>query len=136
MANVLLMADWKDVAQCAARLPGLVDADDRHDWRVRGKPVAWERPLRHTDQTYLGASAPTGPILGVRVPDLDTKDVRLAELQPAVFVTPHFDGYPAVLVDLESIHADDLEELLMDAWMTQAPKRVVAAWRISGEPFD
>jgi hypothetical protein len=130
------MAQWADVARCAARLPELVDADDRHDWRVRGKPVAWERPLRQMDQTHLGATAPTGPILGVRVPDLDTKDVRLSELHPAVFVTPHFDGYPAVLVDLESIDADDLAELLIDAWRTQAPKRVVAAWRLSEEQID
>ncbi len=130
------MAEWADVARCAAKLPELVDAEGRHDWRIRGKPVAWERPLRQVDQTFLAESAPTGPILGVRVPDLDTKDVRLTELRPAVFVTPHFDGYPAVLVDLESIDADDLEELLIDAWKAQAPKRVVTAWRISGDAFD
>lgn len=131
-----VMAGWDDVARCAALLPELVDAEHRRDWRVRGKPVAWERPLRQIDLTHLGASAPGGPILGVRVPDLDVKDVRLTEHGPSVFVTPHFDGYPAVLVDLESIDVDDLEDLIVDAWKAQAPKRVVTAWRLSRELLD
>ncbi len=127
------MATWDDVARCAAALPELTTGDGTRDWRVRGKPVAWERPLRKGDIEHLGASAPAGPILGLRVPDLDTKDVRLAELGPAVFVTPHFAGYPAVLVDLEAIDADDLDDLVVDAWIAQAPKRLVAQWRSDTE---
>ncbi len=125
------MASWGDVSEFAATLPGLEQHPEDHDWRVRGKPVAWERPLRRQDREHLGAAAPTGPILGMRVPDLDTKGARLDELGPAVFVTPHFDGYPAVLVDLEAIEPDDLAELLEDAWAAQAPKRVVKDWRAS-----
>jgi len=40
------------------------------------------------------------------------------------FTTPHFDGYPAVLVRLEEIELDDLEELIVEAWLTRAPKRL------------
>ena len=123
------MATWDDVTRSAAALPGVTAGDDGRDWRVKGKPVAWERPLRKVDLEHLGEAAPQGPVLGLRVPDLDTKDVRLSELGPAVFVTPHFAGYPAVLVDLEAIDADDLDDLIVDAWAAQAPKRVVAQWR-------
>jgi hypothetical protein len=125
------MASWREVSEFASTLPGIEQGADERDWRVRGKPVAWERPLRPRDLEHLGATAPTGPILGLRVPDLDTKAVRLDELGPAVFVTPHFDGYPAVMVDLDAIDADDLAELLEDAWAAQAPKRVVKDWRAS-----
>ncbi len=123
------MATWDDVARSADALPELVKRDGERDWRFRGKPVAWERPLRPVDLDHLGAAAPQGPILGLRVPDLDTKDVRLTELAPAVFVTPHFAGYPAVLVDLDAIHAEDLDDLIVDSWAAHAPKRLVAEWR-------
>lgn len=125
------MATWDDVTACTADLPELEQRPGERDWRVRGKPVAWERPLRRADLEHLGDAAPTGPILGVRVPDLDAKDVRLRELSPAVFVTPHFDGYPAVLVDLERIDVDDLAALMEDSWATQAPKTLVRQWRAS-----
>lgn len=128
------MATWDDVTRSAAALPELTTSEGGRDWRVRGKPVAWERPLRAVDLEHLGDAAPRGPILGLRVPDLDTKDVRLSELGPAVFVTPHFAGYPAVLVDLEVIDVDDLDDLLIDAWSAQAPKRLVAQWRADTGP--
>lgn len=40
------------------------------------------------------------------------------------FTTPHFDGYPAVLVRLERIPLDELEELNVEAWLDRAPKRL------------
>jgi hypothetical protein len=125
------VATWDDVARCAQALPELERTPGEHEWRVRNKPVAWERPLRPRDLEYLGAAAPDGAILGVRVPDLDTKDVRLRELAPAVFVTPHFDGYPAVLVELSAIDVDDLADLIEDAWTAQAPRRLLEEWRSS-----
>ncbi len=39
------------------------------------------------------------------------------------FTTPHYDGYPAVLVNLERIETELLEELVEDAWRTYALKR-------------
>ena len=46
--------------------------------------------------------------------------------EPGVyFTTPHFDGYPAVLVKLAEIDVSDLEELITEAWLTQAPKKLV-----------
>ena len=44
------------------------------------------------------------------------------------FSTPHYDGWPGVLVRLEAVSLDQLGELIEDAWRIQAAKRVVAAY--------
>jgi hypothetical protein len=72
----------------------------------------------------LGDAAPDGPILAARVADLGVKEALLAEDADVYFTTPHFKGYPAVLVLLEKISEAELEELLSDAWLAQAPKRL------------
>ena len=46
-------------------------------------------------------------------------------------MTPHFDGYPAILVRLDAIDTDELQDLVVEAWLTQAPKRVAKAWLAS-----
>lgn len=97
-------------------------------WRVRDKSFAWERPLRRSDLEALGGAAPDGPILGVRVPDLGAKAALLADDPAVYFTTPHFEGYPAVLVRLARIALPELEELLTEAWLARAPKRLAAAF--------
>ena len=120
------MANLDDVRALALGLP---EAQERsgHEgtaaWHVRGKGFVWERPLRRGAREALGDAAPDGLVLGVRVADLDAKEAVLAE-QPAAFTTPHFDGYPAVLLDLERLEPDDLTELVTDAWLARAPKRL------------
>lgn len=53
----------------------------------------------------------------------------LLQGEPAAFFsTPHYNGYPAVLVRLELVDQVELGELIEDAWRVQAAKRVVAAW--------
>jgi hypothetical protein len=73
-------------------------------------------------------AAPDGPILGVRVADVGVKEALPAEDPGVYFTTPHFDGYPAILVKLPAIAVPDLAELLEEAWLTQAPKRLAAAY--------
>jgi hypothetical protein len=91
---------------------------------VRDKLFVWERPLRTADVRALGEAAPTGPILGARVEHLGAKEALLAEDPELFFTTPHFDGYAAVLVRLEPITVADLEEVIVEAWLARAPKRV------------
>lgn len=117
------MATWEDVARVAAQFPELERAGN-HEWRVRKKPVAWERPLRPVDLAALGDTAPQGAILGVRTPDVAVKEALIADNPAVYFTTPHFDGYPAVLMVLDAASVDDLEEAILEAWVTQAPKRV------------
>jgi len=84
----------------------------------------WERPLRAGDLRALGDSAPDGPILGVRVEHLGAKEALIADDPSVYFTTPHFDGYAAVLVRLDEIALDELEEVIVEAWLCQAPKRL------------
>jgi hypothetical protein len=124
------MATWEDVERLATALPRTVAAS-RHDlrgWSVRDKTFAWERPLRRGDLEALGDAAPTGPVLAVRVPDLGAKEALLATDGDVCFTTPHFNGYPAVLVRLDDIAVGDLEELLVEAWLARAPKRLAAEY--------
>jgi len=101
---------------------------DMRQWRVKDKLFVWERPLRRPDLEALGDAAPKGPILGARVEHLVAKEALLAGDDSVFFTTPHFDGYPAVLVRLERISVDDLEEVVVEAWLARAPKRLVDAY--------
>ena len=94
-------------------------------WVVRDRLFVWERPLRRADEAALGPDAPDGPILGARVEHLVAKEALLADDPRVFFTTPHFDGYPAVLVRLDEISVGDLEELIVEAWLNRAPKRLV-----------
>ena len=125
------MATWEQVRKIALRLPEASELD-RHGhaaWLVRDKAFAWERPLRKSDLEALGDRAPKGAILAVRVEHLLAKEARLAARPEVCFTTPHFDGYPAVLVRLGKARVADLDELLLEAWLAQAPKRLVKLFR-------
>jgi hypothetical protein len=125
------MATWDDVARLALALPETserLSRDLRH-WNVKDKLFVWERPLRKSDLKALGAAAPDGPILGARVEHLIAKEALLADESGVVFTTPHFDGYPAVLIRLPDAQLDLLEEVVTEAWLVSAPKRLVREWR-------
>jgi hypothetical protein len=125
-ATIAPVASWDDVRRIALALPetGEGTAWGTASWRVRDKAFVWERPLRQSDLQALGDAAPTGPILGVRVEHLGAKEALLADDPAVFFTTPHFDGYAAVLVRLDSIAVDELAAVIVDAWVTRAPKRL------------
>lgn len=124
------MATWDDVRRIALALPETNErlSRDLRQWRVKDKLFVWERPLRRADIEALGADAPDGPILGARVEHLGAKEALLANDEGVFFTTPHFDGYPAILVRLDRIGADDLDEVIVEAWLARAPKRLVKAY--------
>ncbi|WAJ47177.1 MmcQ/YjbR family DNA-binding protein [Mycobacterium sp. Aquia_216] len=125
------MATWDDVARIIGELP-LTSEQSPHDWRVGKKLLAWERPLRPADREALsanGSEPPGGDILGVRVADEGVKFALVADEPGVYFTTPHFNGYPAVLVKLAEIDVRGLEELITEAWLTQAPKKLVQEFR-------
>lgn len=118
-----------------SELPETVEQSSRDgvlQWRVRDKGFAWERPLRRADLEALGDAAPRGPILAARVPDLGAKEALLADDPDVYFTTPHFNGYPAILVRLDQIAMPELEELLVEAWLDRAPKRLAAEYLSRG----
>lgn len=124
------MASWDDVRRIALALPGASErvSRDLRQWVVRDRLFVWERPLRRTDLEALGDDAPEGPILGARVEHVGAKEALLAADPGVFFTTPHFDGYPAVLVRLREIGVEDLEEVIVEAWLNRAPKRAVDAF--------
>jgi hypothetical protein len=124
------MAGWEDVARLALALPGTEERESRgaRQWRVRDKLFVWERPLRRPDLEALGDAAPDGPVLGVRTEHLGAKEVLLRSDPALFFTTPHFDGYPAVLVRLAAIGEADLADLVEEAWLARAPRRLADAY--------
>ena len=120
------MAGWGDVERLALALPETVEksAYGNRAWRVRKKLFVWERPLRKGDLEALGDDAPSGEVLGAKVPDEVAKQALIAEEPGIYFTTPHFDGHPSVLVRLQEIPLADLEELIVEAWLTQAGKKL------------
>jgi hypothetical protein len=124
------MVTWDDVRRIALGLPEADErvARERRQWRVKDKLFVWERPLRQTEIETLGDDAPDGPILGARVEHLGAKEAYLAEDPGVYFTTPHFDGYAAILVRLDRMALEDLDELITEAWLARAPKRLVKAY--------
>ena len=108
------MANWDDVRRIASGLPGTSEVTSRGSaqWRVDNKNFVWERPLHKTDLVALGENA----------------EALLAYASDVYFTIPHFEGYPAVLVLLDRIEAAELDELLVEAWLDQAPKRLDKAY--------
>ena len=124
------MAEWDDVRRLALALPDTSERVSRESrqWRVKDKLFVWERPLRRSDLEALGDAAPAGAILGARVEHLVAKEALLADASGVFFTTPHFDGYPAILIELDRIAVPDLEEVVVEAWLCRAPKRVAQAY--------
>jgi hypothetical protein len=69
-----------------------------------------------------------GGVSGVAA-GLVEKEALLAAPPPGVFHIPHFNRYPGVLVELSLVSRADLESLLLDAWLSQAPKDLAEAHR-------
>ena len=124
------MATWDDVRRIGLSLPETSErlSRDLRQWKVKDKLFVWERPLRRADLEALGEDAPDGPILGARVEHLGAKEALLADDPSVYFTTPHFDGYPAILVRLDRIGLEDLGELIVEAWLARAPKRLAETY--------
>jgi hypothetical protein len=130
------MAGWEDVRRIALACPQASERSSRglSQWRVSEKLFVWERPLRAKEAQELGDAAPDGPILGARVEHLGAKQALLADDPHVYLTTSHFEGYPAVLARLERIGLDELEELIVEAWLCRAPKTVARRYLDEHQP--
>lgn len=130
------MPGWDDVRALALALPEVDERTSRGhlEWRVRDRLFVWERPLRRADLAHLGDRAPDAPPLGAWVPDLGAKEALLTDAPGTYLTTPHFDGHPIVLVRLDRIGFGELAELVTEAWLARAPRRVARAWLDDAPP--
>jgi hypothetical protein len=119
------MADWETVRETAGALPAVEEGTcyGQPAFRVRRKLFAWMSPSNDA----RGA-------LVVRV-DLDEKRLLIESHPDVYFSTPHYEGYPSVLVRLDRIEPDELAERIEDAWLIQAPKRLAAAYLADSGPI-
>jgi hypothetical protein len=124
------MADLDELALALPQTAKELSDDGRPSYRVHGKLFCCQRG-RRPDALDPATGERLDDVLMFRVADLDVKELLLADDRGLYFTTPHFDGYPAVLVripQLERLDRDELGDLLAEAWLTRAQKRVAGRW--------
>ena len=123
------MADLDELALSLPQATREVSEDGRPSYHVHGKLFCFHRGRRPDALDESGERL--DDVLMFRVADLDVKELLLSDARGVYFTTPHFNGYAAVLVripNLGRIDRDELEELVVEAWLTRAQKRVAKAW--------
>jgi hypothetical protein len=124
------MAELDELALALPETEKGVSDDGRPTYSVKGKYFCFHRRPR-PDAVDPETGERLEDVMVFRVPDLDLKDLLVADERGVFFTTPHWNGYPAVLMripDLARIDRDELQDLLVEAWLTRAPKRVAKAW--------
>jgi hypothetical protein len=115
------MANQEDVRRIATRLPGAVESPDHFAFSVLSKGKAkgfiWSWAERVQPKK---ARVPNASVLAVLVQNLDVKEILLSSDEQKFFTEPHYTDFPAILVRLEAIEADELEDLIIEAWQCKA----------------
>ena len=123
------MDDLDELALALPQATKELSEDGRPSYEVHGKVFCFHRGRRPDAVDEHGERL--GDVLMFRVADLDVKELLLSDSRGIYFTTPHFRGYPAVLVripDLARLERDELGDLVAEAWLTRAQKRVAKAW--------
>ena len=132
------MADLDELALALPEATKEVSTDGRPSYLVHGKLFCCQRGRRR-DAVDPATGERLDDVLMFRVADLDVKELLLADDRGVFFTTPHFDGYAAVLVripQLALVDRDELRDLVVEAWLTRAQKRVAKAWLAAHAPSD
>ncbi len=124
------MADLDELALAMPHTTKEVSDDGRPAYLVHGKLFCFHRSRRR-DAIDPQTGERLDDVLMFRVADLGVKELLLSDDRGVFFTTPHFDGYPAVLMripDLARVDREELQDLVVEAWLTKAQKRVAKAW--------
>lgn len=135
------MPTLDDVRAIALGFPDVVERVDGHrggaTWRTPVGAFVWQRGPSGRDLQQLdalGREWPPGEVVGVRTDGQQVKQALLETYPDVFFTIPHFDGYPAVLVRLDTIDPDQLREVITDAWLIKVPQRTANAWLAEHPP--
>jgi hypothetical protein len=123
------MADLDELALAMPQATKEI-SDGRPAYFVHGKLFCFHRGRRR-DAVDPETGDRLADVLMFRVADLDVKELMLADDRGIFFTTPHFNGYAAVLMripDLARVDREELGDLVAEAWLTRAQKRVAKAW--------
>ena len=123
------MADLDALALALPQATKELSDDGRPAYKVHGKLFCCHRGRRPDALDERGERR--DDVLMFRVEDLDVKELLLSDARGIYFTTPHFDGYAAVLLRIPSLAGldrDELQDLVVEAWLTRAQKRVAKAW--------
>jgi hypothetical protein len=104
--------------------------DGRPVYSVHGKMFCFHRGPRK-DAVDPETGERLTDVLAFRVADLGVKELLLSDARGVYFTTPHWNGYPAVLVripELARLDRDELRDLVEEAWLTRAQKRLATVW--------
>jgi hypothetical protein len=127
------MATMCDLDELALALPGTtreLSDDGRPTYMVHGKTFCFHRERRR-DAVDPATGERLGDVLMFRVDGPETKELVLSDPRAIFFTTPHFEGYAAVLIripDLAQLTRDELRDVVVDAWLARAQKRLAKAW--------
>jgi hypothetical protein len=133
------VATLRDVDKLALALPETVKGEDdegRLSYSVNSKVICWHRSPR-PDALDPATGERLTDVFVFRTTDLDVKEMTLQDDRGIFFTTPHWNGYPAVLIrirDLKHVKRAELRDLIEEAWLSRAPKRVAKAWLAENEP--
>lgn len=124
------MADLDELALAMPQAEKELSEDGRPAYKVHGKLFCLHRS-RRPDALDPETGERLDDVLMFRVEDLGVKELMLTDARGIYFTTRHFDGYPAVLVripDLARLDLGELGDLVAEAWLTRAQKRLAKAW--------
>ena len=124
------MADLDELALAMPQTTKELSHDGRPTYLVHGKFFCFHRNPR-PDAIDPDTGERLDDVLVFRVADVGVKELMLADDRGLFFTTPHWDGYSAVLIripDLARLDRDELEDAVVEAWLTRAQKRVAKAW--------
>jgi len=124
------MADLDELALAMPETTKEVSGDGRPTYSVHGKFYCFHRPPR-PDAVDPETGERLDDVLVFRVAELGEKEIMVADERGVFFTTPHWNHYKAVLMrigDLARIDRDELRDLVAEAWLTRAQKRLAKAW--------
>ena len=124
------MRDLDELALAMPMATKELSDDGRPTYAVNGKYFCFHRSKRR-DAIDPDTGERLGDVLVFRVDGQESKELVLADPRGIFFTTPHWNGYPGVLIrigHLGQLERDELRDLIVDAWLCRVPKRVAKAW--------